>query len=184
MAETTTTPGAQPGGALKQLGGCLWNLVAIGALIFLLVNWGEPVASMFYTNLYGSPQLVNSLRSNIMTEEWPVVFCVPSLQREPDDVAASNAPLSAGEIPSARANTLANLRSGPAFNFFVVRVVEAGETLHIIAYTESNGVAWYLLHSGEWILGRVVDNPPANLPLVTLPNENEELEEAKWNGQI
>jgi hypothetical protein len=182
MAETTTTPDGSSGGALKQLGGCLWNLLAIGAMIFLGVNYGEPIASLFYTNLYGSSQLVNSLRSTVMTEEWPVMLCVPSLQREPEDVAASTAPPGAAEILAPRANALANLRSGPALHFFVVRVVKEGEPLHLIAYTEENGERWYLLRSGEWILGRLVDDPPANLPLVTLPDRSAEQEEAQWNG--
>jgi hypothetical protein len=117
-----------------------------------------------------------------MTEEWPLMLCVPSLQREPDEAAASSAQLDAAGGPSSQANALANLRSGPALDFFVVRVVEEGESLQLIAYAEVNGERWYLLRSGEWILGKLVDNPPANLPLVTLPRENEEQEAIQWNG--
>jgi hypothetical protein len=182
MAESTTPPDSQSGGAFRQLGGCLWSLLAIGLLIFFVAVFGEQIASVFYSNLYGSPQLVNSLRSTIMTEEWPLMVCVPSLQREPDEAAASNAQLDAAVGPSSQANALANLRGGPALDFFVVRVVDEGESLQLIAYAEVNGERWYLLRSGEWILGELVDSPPANLPLVTLPRENEEQEAIQWNG--
>jgi hypothetical protein len=181
MAETTTASATQPEGGLKQLGGCLWNLVAAGALIFLGINLGEPIVSTFYSNLYGSPQLVNSLRSIVPIEESPLMVCVSPPEPETDNAVALEAPGSA-EAATSQVNALSNLRSGPAIDYSVVRVVEKGEPLTVIAYTEKNGIRWYLLRSGEWILGRLVDDPPANLQEITFPDVNAEEEEVRWNG--
>jgi hypothetical protein len=69
-------------------------------------------------------------------------------------------PLPAG--PSANAES--PLYGGPDASFVILGQVTAGEPLTIIGmYTEGT---WYLLASGLWLPGAVVDNAPLQLPLV------------------
>ena len=74
-------------------------------------------------------------------------------------------PLPPTPVPiPATANTAANLRETPSTEAAVVGASAQGETL-AISGQNSDGT-WYQLASGSWIFGQLVDNAPANLPIV------------------
>jgi uncharacterized protein YgiM (DUF1202 family) len=72
----------------------------------------------------------------------------------------------AGATPEAGpvANTAANLREGPGTDFPVVGTAQAGDALTIVGRNEAGD--WYQLDSGAWIFAALVDNAPADLPVV------------------
>ena len=58
----------------------------------------------------------------------------------------------------------ANLRSGPATTFEIVSEASPGQPVQIAAISEDGG--WYLLATGAWIATFLVDDQPANVPVV------------------
>jgi hypothetical protein len=64
----------------------------------------------------------------------------------------------------ATANTAANLRETPSTEAVVVGASAQGETLAITG--QNSDGTWYQLTSGSWIFAQLVDNAPANLPVV------------------
>lgn len=80
----------------------------------------------------------------------------------PDDVSE---PPPAGA--QAVTNADANLRSGPGTNFAVVGSAPAGTTLTIVGRNSAGD--WYQLADDSWIFGTLVENPPANAPIVETP---------------
>ncbi len=62
------------------------------------------------------------------------------------------------------ANGNANLRSGPGTEYEIVGGVSAGESLTIEGVNEAGD--WYLLASGAWVFGDLVDGAPANPQVV------------------
>ena len=63
--------------------------------------------------------------------------------------------------------TAANLRQSASTDAPIVGAATEGETLLIVAQTADG--AWFQLESGAWIFAQLVNNPPANLPVVEAP---------------
>ena len=63
--------------------------------------------------------------------------------------------------------TAANLRQGPSTDFPVIGAAAEGDTLTIVGQTADG--AWYQLQGGAWVFAQLVNNPPANLPVVEAP---------------
>jgi len=61
-------------------------------------------------------------------------------------------------------NAVANLRAGPGTNFEIVSEAALGQPVQIAAVSEDGG--WYLLATGAWIATFLVDEQPANIPVV------------------
>lgn len=61
-------------------------------------------------------------------------------------------------------NAVANLRAGPGTNFEIVSEAALGQPVQIAAVSEDGG--WYLLATGAWIASFLVDEQPANVPVV------------------
>jgi hypothetical protein len=62
-------------------------------------------------------------------------------------------------------NQIANLRNGPGTDFDVVGTAEVGDVLEVIGQNEDG--TWLALAGGQWIAAFLVDNIPADLPVVT-----------------
>jgi hypothetical protein len=71
----------------------------------------------------------------------------------------------AGTVPTA--NAIANLRSGPSTDFPIVGSADTGTALDIIGQNADG--TWLALSNGAWIATFLVDNPPANLPVIETP---------------
>ncbi len=63
--------------------------------------------------------------------------------------------------------TAANLRQTASVDAPIVGAATEGETLAIVGQTADG--AWFQLESGAWIFAQLVNNPPANLPVVEAP---------------
>jgi uncharacterized protein YgiM (DUF1202 family) len=74
-------------------------------------------------------------------------------------------PAPASPAVQATTNTTANLRSGPGTTFNVVGSAPLGTQLTIVGRNADSD--WFRLSDGSWIFAALVDNPPANLPVVT-----------------
>ena len=72
------------------------------------------------------------------------------------------------DIPSVTATSTvtANLRSGPDTTAAIVGRAGIGEEIELVA-TNDDGT-WFLLDSGAWIFGELVDGAPDDLPVATL----------------
>lgn len=64
-----------------------------------------------------------------------------------------------------RANSNANLRTGPGTGYRAVGAVQAGDVLDVVAMDRS--AEWYQLENRFWIAAFLVDNAPGNLPITT-----------------
>jgi uncharacterized protein YgiM (DUF1202 family) len=64
-------------------------------------------------------------------------------------------------------NTTANLRSGPGTNFPVVGSVTVGTRVSVVGRNQAG--TWFRLIGGEWIAAALVNNPPADVPVVANP---------------
>ncbi len=77
------------------------------------------------------------------------------------------------EIPTpaplaATTNAAANLRGGPGTDYPIGGGTTQGQTITLVG--QSADGAWYQLEGGTaWIFALLVDNPPANLPVVEAP---------------
>ncbi|MCO5214196.1 MAG: SH3 domain-containing protein [Caldilinea sp.] len=85
---------------------------------------------------------------------------------EATPVATSTLATAVNGIPviNTTVNAEANLRSGPGTNFEVVSQATPGQPVQIAAVSEDGG--WYLLATGAWIATFLVDEQPANVPVV------------------
>jgi len=63
--------------------------------------------------------------------------------------------------------TAANLRQGPSTDFPIVGAATEGQEVAIVGRVADS--TWYQLESGAWIFAQLVQNPPANLPVVEAP---------------
>lgn len=110
----------------------------------------------------------------------PTVVPTPVVEATPTEpgvaiLALLPTPTPQPEIPTpvppppapATASTAANLRGAPNLESEVVGGAAEGETLTIIG--QSADGAWYQLQSGAWIFAQLVNNPPADIPVVTTP---------------
>ena len=85
----------------------------------------------------------------------------------PENTATENAPVATASTPagvSPTAQSAANLRSGPATTYARVGGVTPGQTLAIVARNADQ--SWLQLAEGTWIATFLVDNVPADLPVV------------------
>ncbi len=76
-------------------------------------------------------------------------------------------PLPAAPAPVARALAAANLRQGPTTDFPVVGAAVEGQELTIVGQLADG--SWYVLDNGAWIFGQLVENVPADVPVVAAP---------------
>ena len=87
------------------------------------------------------------------------------------DTPPANEPV--GEAPAvngATTNTISNLRAGPGTEYDIVGSADAGATLDIIG--QNSDGTWLALANGAWVATFLVDNVPADLPIIepaTLP---------------
>lgn len=85
---------------------------------------------------------------------------------EATPVATSTLATAVNGIPviNTTVNAEANLRAGPGTTFEIVSQATPGQTVQIAAVSEDGG--WYLLATGAWIATFLVDEQPANVPVV------------------
>jgi cytoskeletal protein RodZ len=95
----------------------------------------------------------------VPTEAPSIVLALPTPTSTPEVVAPPPAP--------ATTNTDANLRGGPGTDFPVLRGAPTGSTLNIVGRSAAGD--WFVLDDGVWVFAQLVDNPPANLPVVEAP---------------
>lgn len=113
-------------------------------------------------------------------EAQPTAIPTPVVEATPADsgvtiLALLPTPTPQPEIPTpvpapatpATASTAANLRGAPNLDSEVVGGAAEGETLTITG--QSADGAWYQLQSGAWIFAQLVNNPPADIPVVATP---------------
>jgi cytoskeletal protein RodZ len=110
----------------------------------------------------------------------PVVEPTPPPEAQPEAPAVSLAALlptptpqpaevapPAEAVQPATVITAANLRQSPSTEAPIVGAATEGETLAIVGRTADG--AWFQLESGAWIFAQLVNNPPADLPVVEAP---------------
>ncbi|HRW45939.1 MAG TPA: helix-turn-helix domain-containing protein [Caldilinea sp.] len=113
-------------------------------------------------------------------EAQPTAIPTPVVEATPADsgvtiLALLPTPTPQPEIPTpvpapatpATASTAANLRGAPNLDSEVVGGAAEGETLTITG--QSADGAWYQLQTGAWIFAQLVNNPPADVPVVATP---------------
>ncbi len=61
----------------------------------------------------------------------------------------------------------ANLRNGPSTDFGIVGAAQQGETVTLVGRSADG--AWFQTQAGAWIFGQLLDNAPADLPVVETP---------------
>jgi cytoskeleton protein RodZ len=67
----------------------------------------------------------------------------------------------------ATVNTGANLRAGPGTDYPILAGLGVGQQITITGINAD--ATWYQLSDGSWVFSQLVDNPPANLPVVEAP---------------
>jgi len=72
------------------------------------------------------------------------------------------APSAVAPPPTVKVN--ANLRAGPGTEFEQIGGTITGQTINIIGQNAAGD--WYLLDNGGWVFANLVDNPPADVPIV------------------
>ena len=84
----------------------------------------------------------------------------------PQAAVEAAAPVADAAAP-ATVITAANLRQAPSTEAPIVGAATEGEVLTIVGQTVDG--AWFQLESGAWIFAQLVNNPPANIPVVEAP---------------
>lgn len=98
------------------------------------------------------------------TEAAPVVISLGNLLPTP---TPQPAPPAAAPASPATVITAANLRQGPSTDFPIVGAAVEGQELTIIGRSVDS--TWYQLENGVWIFAQLVDNAPAELPVIEAP---------------
>jgi uncharacterized protein YgiM (DUF1202 family) len=94
------------------------------------------------------------------TEEvTPTSTATPTLPLSPTGVITDQTP-----VVSSRVNITANLRADPSVDAAIVGTAALGQAVVVTALSADG--AWYLLNNGAWIAVPLLDNAPANPPLV------------------
>ena len=103
-----------------------------------------------------------------ITATPPVTDGVPVTDTEPVTRTVTPTTPAPGDIPSVSATSTvtANLRSGPDTTAAIVGRAGIGEEIALVA-TNDDGT-WFLLDTGAWIFGDLVDGAPDDLPVATL----------------
>ncbi|MFO7632852.1 MAG: helix-turn-helix domain-containing protein [Caldilinea sp.] len=102
------------------------------------------------------------------TEAAPVVISLGNLLPTPTPQPALPA---AAPASPATVITAANLRQGPSTDFPIVGAAVEGQELTIIGRSADS--TWYQLENGAWIFAQLVDNAPAELPVIEAPTAPE-----------
>ncbi len=144
-----------------------------GNLIAPTVEVTEPAAA-------ATPEQAAPVAEQPVIETQPTAEPTPVVEATPVGDAPSlltllPTPTPQPEIPTpapapvtaATASTAANLRGAPNLEAEVVGGAAEGETLTIIG--QSADGAWYQLQNGAWIFAQLVNNPPADIPVVATP---------------
>lgn len=61
----------------------------------------------------------------------------------------------------------ANLRSGPSTDFGIVGAAQQGETVTLVGRNADS--TWFQTEAGAWVFAQLLDNAPADLPVVETP---------------
>ncbi len=61
----------------------------------------------------------------------------------------------------------ANLRSGPGTDFGIVGAAQQGETVTLVGRNADS--TWFQTEAGAWVFAQLLDNAPADLPVVETP---------------
>ena len=103
-----------------------------------------------------------------ITATPPVTDGEPVTETEPITGTVTPTTPAPGDIPSVSATSTvtANLRSGPDTTAAIVGRAGIGEEIALVA-TNDDGT-WFLLDTGAWIFGDLVDGAPDDLPVATL----------------
>jgi uncharacterized protein YgiM (DUF1202 family) len=91
----------------------------------------------------------------------------PDAVEDTDALEDTEAPPVTAPTDRPTVNTTANLRSGPGTNFTVVGSVTVGTRVAIVGRNQAGN--WFRLIGGEWISASLIDNPPADVPVVANP---------------
>lgn len=151
-----------PGGTFDRVGGATlgsevtvvgklatdnWYLLESGAWIFgeLL----ESAPDVPQVNADGTP--VGGIAAPLITASTPIT---PSTVITPSTASAA----------TPTANTIANLRAAPTITATVTGSTQPGQALSIVGKNAAGD--WLKLENGSWIFAELVDNAPANLPVV------------------
>jgi uncharacterized protein YgiM (DUF1202 family) len=103
----------------------------------------------------------------VPTDDTPDVLEDPDDLDDPDALEDTAAPPVTAPTDRPTVNTTANLRSGPGTNFTVVGSVTVGTRVAIVGRNQAGN--WFRLIGGEWISASLIDNPPADVPVVANP---------------
>ncbi|HAJ34247.1 MAG TPA: hypothetical protein DCL15_00950 [Chloroflexi bacterium] len=97
------------------------------------------------------------------TEQAPAISLAALLPTPtPQVVVEVAAP--AAEAAPATVITAANLRQSPSTEAAIVGAAAEGEEVKIVGQTADG--TWFQLESGAWIFAQLVNNPPADIPVV------------------
>jgi hypothetical protein len=77
------------------------------------------------------------------------------------------APEPAPAQPAAAVNAAANLRGGPGTDYPILAGLPLGQAVTITGRSADS--TWYQLSDGSWLFAELVDNAPADLPVVEAP---------------
>lgn len=97
----------------------------------------------------------------------PAISLAGLLPTPTPQVAVEAAAPAADTAAPATVITAANLRQAPSTEAPIVGAATEGEVLTIVGQTADG--AWFQLESGAWIFAQLVNNPPANIPVVEAP---------------
>lgn len=127
------------------------------------------------TGSWVSATLLNNTPEDLpIVNEQGIIVTGPNagqsvLPQTPTEEETETEPAAEEPPPAVQATTNvdANLRSGPGTTFDVVGSAPPGATLDLVGRNAAGD--WFRLADGSWIFAQLVNNPPANLPVVTTP---------------
>lgn len=145
-----------PGGTFERVGGANFGTEVTVVGKFASDNWYllDSGAWIFGELLASAPEvpLVNA-------DGTPVAGGAPAAP------AATAAPAPATGSATPTANTLANLRAAPSTTADITGSAQPGQALSIVGKNAAGD--WLKLDTGSWIFAALVDNAPADLPVVS-----------------
>ena len=141
--------------------GCLYY-AGMGLLAFLALGVCGALANIFSNDTPASPE-----RAAIVdvSQETPKATNAPPTATNAPPTATS-APPPVAEPAEATANTNANLREGPGTDYPVIGSTVAGQALQPVGRNSAGD--WLQLATGAWIAATLVNNLPADLPVIAV----------------
>jgi hypothetical protein len=99
----------------------------------------------------------------------PATAAEPAASPPAAEAAPETAPVPtpAPAPAAATVNTGANLRSGPGTDYPILAGLQVGQAITIAGRSADS--TWFVLSDGSWVFGELVDNPPADVPVVEAP---------------